>query len=416
MAVKASWAWTIERRRRWCARGRRGPRSWRRRCRPGSRPPGADLAGGGRGLLGQAADLLGDDREAAAVLAGARRLDGRVQGQQVGLVGDLGDRRDDAGDAVGLDREALDGLGDARGRLAHLVHRAGRLGDDLRAAAGGGLRVLGGLGRLARAGGALAIAASRHRGGGLARRADRAHLSLGADGDVLGRAGDLVHRAAGLVRGLGEVAALALRRPEVWAQAADDLGQSAGHVAQRDPERVVVGLRRHGRREVAGGDALGEVDHLALVLAHRDERVAERRRARRGGREVRVLAQVALRGGAGDDGQAAQRAGQRAPQRRRRGSRPPTTRARTGSARRARRPGSGRCARRAGRRARASRRARTARPRHRGGGGDRPSPAAPSSVVRAARARSTPRPRAAVPIASAAGPTSPFKVVSLVVP
>ena len=47
-----------------------------------------DLAGGGLGLLGELADLLGDDREAAALLAGARRLDRGVQRQQVGLVGD----------------------------------------------------------------------------------------------------------------------------------------------------------------------------------------------------------------------------------------------------------------------------------------------------------------------------------------
>ena len=40
------------------------------------------------GLLGQLADLLGDDREAAALLAGARGLDRGVQREQVGLLGD----------------------------------------------------------------------------------------------------------------------------------------------------------------------------------------------------------------------------------------------------------------------------------------------------------------------------------------
>ena len=38
-----------------------------------------DLARGGLGLLGQLADLLGHDGEAAALLAGAGGLDGRVR-------------------------------------------------------------------------------------------------------------------------------------------------------------------------------------------------------------------------------------------------------------------------------------------------------------------------------------------------
>ena len=44
--------------------------------------------------LGQLAHLGGHDREALAVLAGARRFDGRVQRQQVGLVGDVIDDAD----------------------------------------------------------------------------------------------------------------------------------------------------------------------------------------------------------------------------------------------------------------------------------------------------------------------------------
>ena len=47
-----------------------------------------DLARGGLGLLGQLADLLGHDREAAALLAGAGGLDGGVERQQVRLLGD----------------------------------------------------------------------------------------------------------------------------------------------------------------------------------------------------------------------------------------------------------------------------------------------------------------------------------------
>ena len=47
-----------------------------------------DLAGGRTGTLGQLAYLVGNHGEAAAALAGARRLDGGVECQQVGLIGD----------------------------------------------------------------------------------------------------------------------------------------------------------------------------------------------------------------------------------------------------------------------------------------------------------------------------------------
>ena len=62
------------------------------------------------GLLGELAHLFGDDREAAALLAGARRLDRGVQRQQVGLAGDAGDRLDDAADLARLPGE----IGDRR--------------------------------------------------------------------------------------------------------------------------------------------------------------------------------------------------------------------------------------------------------------------------------------------------------------
>ena len=50
---------------------------------------GAHLGGGRLGLLGQDADLLGHDGEALALLAGAAGLDGGVERQQVGLVGQV---------------------------------------------------------------------------------------------------------------------------------------------------------------------------------------------------------------------------------------------------------------------------------------------------------------------------------------
>ena len=68
----------------------------------------ADLAGRLRGLLGQRLDLGGDDGEAAAGLAGTRRLDGGVERQQVGLAGDGVDQLDDVADAGGRLRQLVD--------------------------------------------------------------------------------------------------------------------------------------------------------------------------------------------------------------------------------------------------------------------------------------------------------------------
>ena len=52
-----------------------------------------DASGGFLGLVGQLADLRGHHGEAAALLAGAGRLDGGIQRQQLGLLGNLIDRR-----------------------------------------------------------------------------------------------------------------------------------------------------------------------------------------------------------------------------------------------------------------------------------------------------------------------------------
>src|SRR5581483_4242068 len=49
----------------------------------------ANLLGRALAALGELAHFGGDHGETLAVLAGARRFDGRVQGQQIGLVGDL---------------------------------------------------------------------------------------------------------------------------------------------------------------------------------------------------------------------------------------------------------------------------------------------------------------------------------------
>src|SRR4051795_2394895 len=93
-----------------------------------------DRTGRRLALLGELADLLGDDREAAALLAGTGRLDRRVQRQQVRLLGDARDRRDDALDLLGLRTEPADRRGGLQRALAHGAHGFRRLRHRARAA------------------------------------------------------------------------------------------------------------------------------------------------------------------------------------------------------------------------------------------------------------------------------------------
>src|SRR3546814_6004153 len=55
-------------------------------------------------LIGKRLDLVGDDREALAMLAGPRCLDGGIEGKQIGLFGDIADRGDDLPDRLRLFR------------------------------------------------------------------------------------------------------------------------------------------------------------------------------------------------------------------------------------------------------------------------------------------------------------------------
>jgi hypothetical protein len=59
-----------------------------------------DLGGGVDDRLGELADLDGDDREALPGLARARRLDGGVEREDLGLVGDAVDDREHLADLL----------------------------------------------------------------------------------------------------------------------------------------------------------------------------------------------------------------------------------------------------------------------------------------------------------------------------
>jgi hypothetical protein len=83
----------------------------------------ADLAGGQRGPFGKLAHLIGDHRKTPSLVTGTRRLDRRIEGQQVGLVGNLVDRLDDPADCPGTFAERTHhpcGLGHRSGNLFHL--------------------------------------------------------------------------------------------------------------------------------------------------------------------------------------------------------------------------------------------------------------------------------------------------------
>jgi hypothetical protein len=112
-----------------------------------------DLARRAGAALRQAADFSGHDRKAAALLAGARRFDGGIECQDIGLEGDAIDDADDVGYLLragvdfthGLDHLGHDlaaaygnlggracqcrGLDSGRGRCAHrareFIHRRG---------------------------------------------------------------------------------------------------------------------------------------------------------------------------------------------------------------------------------------------------------------------------------------------------
>src|SRR5262249_1180332 len=94
---------------------------------------GLDLRRRIRGAARQRLDLRGGHREALAGVAGARRLDRRVERQQVGLArdrvdvgGDLADALQRRAQALGVGADLRDDLGQTGDRLQGLVEDAAR--------------------------------------------------------------------------------------------------------------------------------------------------------------------------------------------------------------------------------------------------------------------------------------------------
>ena len=75
--------------------------------------------------------FVGHHRKAAPLFAGPRRLDGGVQGEQVGLPGNVLDHVGDAGNLVGPAFQGTDTVGDAAHRGRYLLNGLGGLADAL---------------------------------------------------------------------------------------------------------------------------------------------------------------------------------------------------------------------------------------------------------------------------------------------
>ncbi len=205
------------------------------------RDHGADFGGRRRGALGQLPDLVGDDGEAAPLLAGARRLDGGVQRQQVGLVGNVVNGLDDARNRLGTLTQGCDHLG----RLLHRMRDA----LDLRRR------------------GAYDLGAARRM---LARRLGDKRRSLGIFGDGCDPAGKFGDGLGGALGGN----VLAFGTLHRILRLDDQLVGRLGHLLRREYD--------------ARGDALEAGDQL--VVGQRRRRDATAGRQQRAPRKIAVVA------------------------------------------------------------------------------------------------------------------------------
>src|SRR5208337_720287 len=112
-----------------------------------------DFLGGLGGLFGELADFVRDDSETETVLTGARGFDGGVEGEQVGLLGEVINDFNDLADVIGAMAENIDDFGGGLNGAVGAVQAIGSFlhsldaGDDLLAGAVGDVQQdLGGIG------------------------------------------------------------------------------------------------------------------------------------------------------------------------------------------------------------------------------------------------------------------------------
>ena len=95
------------------------------RSRTDRRDHGGDFLRRSSGTFGQLADLVRNHRESASLLAGAGGFDGRVERQEIGLVGNFPDRVDNRGDPPRLVSQRADDLARELHRIGHAADHCG---------------------------------------------------------------------------------------------------------------------------------------------------------------------------------------------------------------------------------------------------------------------------------------------------
>src|SRR5882672_9752899 len=208
-----------------------------------------DFLGGLRGLFSELADFVGNHREPETVLAGAGSLDGGVEGEQVGLFGQVIDDFDDFPNVIGAMAEDVD---DFRGRLNGLVgaiEAVGRLfhglnaGDHFLAGTVGDVQKnFGGIGD--------SLNGSDHLVDGRRCLRDAGSLDLSILDDVLHVNAHLVHGAGYFFDGGGSLNA--------------DLGRFIGSASN------LIGAGR----DLPGGITRG-ADQFLQAMGHAEKGVAE---------------------------------------------------------------------------------------------------------------------------------------------
>ena len=234
-----------------------------------------DFLGRLRGLVGERLHFRRHDRKTAAGIAGARRLDGGVEREQIGLGCDRMDQLDHFADLLGASRERADGgvgaFGVAdrlAGDLAGARHLTGNLGHRAGEFFGGGCHRADIVGRTLRcrtdgrspragvAGGSRhGLRGGLHAGG---RRRHRAHDAGHAAFEV---AGDAFHRRPPFGLGASLHLGFLLFKPadahRIVLENLDGLGHRTDFVAAADTGNFAVET------------ALGEVLHAAAELNER---------------------------------------------------------------------------------------------------------------------------------------------------
>ena len=182
------------------------------------------------GPFGQLPDLVGNNGEASARVTGPGGFDGGVQGEEVGLIGNLVDDAENLTDLFGVGAQRLDPFRpflDIRGDDAHLGDdRPNHLPSSLGLTLGGFghvLHVPGGPGHLFD--GTADLLGGAHNGGDLVVQI------LGAGRDLACSVHELI---CGLLKGLVGTLQVADEAAKVFQKGVKDLGQAADLVTALD--------------------------------------------------------------------------------------------------------------------------------------------------------------------------------------